>query len=315
VNRQLRRGRWLASIVSLALLVVGCSASATGSASVPATAASTSVATSIGPLSPQPSASGIPGPSASPSGASPAATPGGSTPAPRELPRGLERDAIAEVVVDGGVRVRSRPSVDAESIKYEPLLRRGDAVFIVDGPVRADGYDWYMVQSLPGGTELDVDGGPFGWVAAASRDGEAWVEDRAQTPCPKLPDEGRDVVGALPEEVLVHCFGGTEIAFDVEANVHCEGPNAFDPAWLAVGCGAIAGDSCGTCGIPIAGAPSAGIVLPREELATWSMRGHFDDPAAASCQMNATAGLGDPSPELVVHRCRTIFVVTSLAKR
>ena len=88
----------------------------------------------------------------------------------------------------------------------------------------------------------------------------------------------------------------------------------IDPAWLAVGCGAIAGDSCGTCGIPIAGAPSAGIVLPREELATWSMRGHFDDPAAAGCQATAQGNFVDPAPESVVHRCRTIFVLTSLAR-
>lgn len=231
----------------------------------------------------------------------------------RAPPRGLVRDAIAEVVVDGGVRVRSRPTVEATSIKYEPLLRRGDAVFITDGPVHADGYDWYLVQSLVGGTDLDMDG-PFGWVAAASRDGEVWVEDRAQTRCPKIPDEGQDVVGVLPEEVLLHCFGGAELAIEVEANIHCEGRNAIDPAWLAVDCGVIAGDSCGTCGTAIAAEPSAGIALPREDYARWSIRGHFDDPAAASCQSNATAGVGDPSPDLVVHRCRTTFVLTSLTR-
>ncbi len=87
-------------------------------------------------------------------------------------PRGLVRDAMAEVVVDGGVRVRSLPTVDAMSIKYEPLLSRGESLFVVDGPVTADGYDWYLVQALQG-----IDRGPFGWVAAASREGETWIDD------------------------------------------------------------------------------------------------------------------------------------------
>ncbi len=213
------------------------------------------------------------------------------------------------------MRVRSRPTVDAASVKYEPLLRRGDAVFIIDGPVKADGYAWYLVQSLPGGTDLDADGGPFGWVAAASRDGEEWIEDRGRTGCPEIPDEGRDVVGALPEEVLLYCFGSTELAFDVEANIHCEQPDPIDPAWLAVRCGVLAGDSCGACGTPIAAEPSTGIVLPREEFATWSMRGHFDDPAASSCVLAAQGNVPDPAPESIVHRCRTTFVLTSLTRR
>jgi hypothetical protein len=225
-------------------------------------------------------------------------------------PFGLVRDAMAEVVVDGGVRVRSLPTVDPSSVKYEPLLVRGDEVFIVDGPVSADGYEWYLVQSLPGGTS----GGPFGWVAAASRDGETWIDDLGGPDCPSLPGDARRL-GVLPEELLVHCYGGTERTFELDANVYClqpEGP-AIEPAWLGMGCGLLSGDACGSCGIPIAVDPQFGM-LPREELARWSFAGHFDDPAAATCRLAAPSGIDDPSPELVVHRCRTTFVLTSLVR-
>ena len=118
----------------------------------------------------------------------------------------------------------------------------------------------------------------------------------------------------MPEEVLLHCFGGSELAFEVEANIHCDGPNAIDPPWLAVGCSVIAGDACGTCGTPIAAHPASGIVLPREGSATWSMSGHFDDPASSSCVLAGQGNVADPAPESIVHRCRTTFVLTSLAR-
>jgi len=124
-------------------------------------------------------------------------------------PRALVPDAMAEVIVDGGVRVRSLPTVDTASIKYEPLLRRGDALFIVGGPVAADGYDWYLVQSLVGGADRVGEGGPFGWVAAASRDGEPWIDDASDQRCPRIPEDAFEL-SVLPEELLLHCFGGSE---------------------------------------------------------------------------------------------------------
>lgn len=227
-------------------------------------------------------------------------------------PRGLAPDAMAEVVVEGGVRVRSLPTVDATSIKYEPLLRRGDLVFIVDGPVAADGYDWYLTQSLL----ASDDRGPFGWVAAASREGETWIDDLEESDCPRIPEDAR-ALGSLPEELLLHCFGGSELSMELEANVFClpgEAVATVAPGWLAVDCGVLSGDACGACGIPIAADPQFGFELPKEDLARWALSGHFDDPAAASCRPSAVPGTDAPSLELIVHRCRTTLVLTSLTR-
>lgn len=84
---------------------------------------------------------------------SPAGTPGAGVP-------------IAVVTAAGdGLRVRSRPEVSADSKKLTPLLRTGDRMLVVNGPVSADGYAWYEVRA---------DNDLFGWVATG-KDGEEWI--------------------------------------------------------------------------------------------------------------------------------------------
>lgn len=225
-------------------------------------------------------------------------------------PMGLVHDAMAEVVVDG-VRVRGMPSTADESVKFDRLLGRGDLFFVVDGPVQGNGYDWYLGQSLIGGTET----GPFGWVAAASRDGEPWIDDATVSTCPVVPDDANRF-GVMPVELLVHCFGRTELSFELSANVYCleEEARQVDPAWLGSGCSMLSGDACGTCGLPIATDPALGVTIPDQEAATWSFRGHFDDPAAATCHAPIPAQLDTPVPEYVAHLCRMTFALTDLTR-
>ena len=52
------------------------------------------------------------------------------------------------VVVGGNLRVRSEPRVASDSILHEPLLRTGDRLFVVEGPVPASDYDWYRVAPI-----------------------------------------------------------------------------------------------------------------------------------------------------------------------
>ena len=226
-------------------------------------------------------------------------------------PRGLVRDAIAEVVADT-LRVRGLPSTSASSAKFERLLGRGDRVFIVDGPVRADGYDWYLVQSMV--DQGSEPGAPFGWVAAASRDGVPWIDDVEETGCPSVPDDANRF-GVLPPEVLIHCFGRTELSFELDANVYCLPDEArqVEPAWMGAGCGELSGDACGSCGLAIAADPALGIEIPREQSGHWAFRGHFDDPAAATCH-GITAGDTQAAQQFGVHLCRTTFVLSSLER-
>jgi anti-sigma factor RsiW len=78
-------------------------------------------------------------------------------------------DTVVEVV-STTLRVRTAPTVDnTKSVKLEPLLGLGAQLQVIDGPVSADGYDWYLVQAV---------GLPHrGWVAAADHDGTPWIEN------------------------------------------------------------------------------------------------------------------------------------------
>lgn len=97
---------------------------------------------------------------------SPLSSPGPTTSPP---PNVLAAGSVVNVVVSD-LRVRTLPTVDnSKSVKLDPLLEVGTQLQIIEGPVAADDYDWYLVQAI---------GLPHrGWVAAADHDGTPWVED------------------------------------------------------------------------------------------------------------------------------------------
>lgn len=86
-------------------------------------------------------------------------------------PEVLAAGSVVDVIVSG-LRVRTLPTVDnSKSVKLDPLLGVGTQLRIIEGPVTADDYDWYLVQAI---------GLPHrGWVAAADHDGSPWVEASA----------------------------------------------------------------------------------------------------------------------------------------
>jgi hypothetical protein len=238
------------------------------------------------------------------------------TPAPSQAtatPTAQTGTAIGNVVADG-VRVRSMPTVDPASIKYVPLLRGGDRVFVAAGPVAADGYDWFLVDTLVEWGERPL----FGWAAFESRDGEVWIAGDKDVDCPALPKEAQQL-GITNDDVLIHCFGSRDQTFELEANLNCspDDPARVEHEWLARECSLLSGDACGSCGLRIAAHPDSGIELPdRPDIATglWAITGHFDDPAAASCAIGRDADDGLLA-EWAVHYCRGTFVMTALERQ
>lgn len=108
-----------------------------------------------------PTASGAPAPSSSPE---PTSTPTGS-------PFAVGPDEVLVSVTDNLV-VRTQPGVGSDSEVYAIQLQPGDLLRLIDGPVVADGYEWYqgrvMDPTAPDGTRI-------GWVAAADQDGTPWL--------------------------------------------------------------------------------------------------------------------------------------------
>jgi hypothetical protein len=128
---------------------------------------------------------------------SPTFAPSPGTPA--VLPGVLAAGSTVDVVTSG-LRVRTAPTVDdSKSAKLEPLLSRGVQLQILDGPVTADDYDWYLVQAI---------GWPHrGWVAAADHDGVAWIEDRSASSAKPATFTAVEaaLVSGLPDKAAIGC--------------------------------------------------------------------------------------------------------------
>ena len=135
------------------------------------------------------------GQAAASSPAASAATPpsSGASPDP-----GLAVGSLAAVTIEGdNLRVRSAPTTARSSKMLKPLLPAGTRMLIVDGPVAADGYDWYEVQT--DGELIDL----FGWVATG-KDGETWLAPKGPR-CPE--DANAATVATLNRIDFLACYG------------------------------------------------------------------------------------------------------------
>jgi hypothetical protein len=232
---------------------------------------------------------------------------------------------MADVVTDD-LRVRSEPRVSEDSALLEPLLATGDRVFIVQGPVRANDYDWYEV--VPERPVIDniAEELPTGWVAAADHDGTPWLQ-AAPPECPPLPVTLGQLLD-LTAKARLACYGSRELTMEgvfLEAvtgyvsepcletlPTRCD----YSPRWLFV-----------DAGMPVSPPDETGasrwlsvIQDPERHLgdipvdgALLRITGSFDHPAARGCRY------WDPSADLdltpraqAVVECRAHFVASSM---
>jgi hypothetical protein len=256
-----------------------------------------------------PTPSVAPSPPADPSG-DPSVAPSGSP----FVPAGLGPDRIGRVVATDGLRVRSLPTVDDASERYEPTLDAGVPFYIVDGPVFADGYAWYQIDPYGGDASL-----PFGWVAAGSREGDPWIElylDGCDAMYPSVED-----LGTAPAQVSLYCHGVVfSEEYELTGNLYCDlgdieglttGPDwiEFDrycelraPDWnihdgISLQVWGQAATSLLDGGSPVDG--------------QYTVVGHFDDPASSTCRGGGVEGdVRDPAE--VVLFCRMQFVATEV---
>jgi hypothetical protein len=231
-------------------------------------------------------------PSAEPTGAS-------WTPRPAEA---LLGDSLVSVVVDR-LNLREKPTVDSESLG---VVEKGDFLWIDSSPFSHDGYSWYHAALVapagepPGVGDKILGHDKNGWIAVAKADSR-YV--KAFPPrCPATIDVS-SVQSMLGSEKLA-CFGSNTI--ELTGTFGCggcggTGPGSYDPAWLVgpfnpflLGPNPINGGS-GSFGLRFApagpGAPTSGSVI--------RVRGHFDDPASATCAISVVDPLHPNGQNLV----------------
>jgi hypothetical protein len=153
-----------------------------------------------------------PAPSTTPAAPVAAATPeasGATPPSSGESPNPpLAVGSLAVVTIEGdNLRVRSAPTTAGSSRMLKPLLPAGTRMLIVDGPVVADGYNWYEVQT--DGELIDL----FGWVATG-KDGEVWLAPKRPR-CPEDADAA--TVATLNRIDFLACYGNTQVQVTARA--------------------------------------------------------------------------------------------------
>ena len=287
-----------------------------------------------GGVAASPDASGSASPSASASAsastsASASASASASVPAPSATP--IAADTIVTTTV-GGLSVRREPGTSAERLGS---LTAGSESFVVQGPSQADGFDWYLVSNLglppnSGCAVLELETDPyncpawFGWVAAASQDGEQWLAP-VELDCPSEPLTAEAVILARTDLQRLACFGATPFTF------RAWWPEIPDDAGLGGAC-AVADrpsgwllcqninynyvtlnetEGFGGVGVQVSIDPASGLVMP--ERGTWvELRVHLDDPAAQGCADGAEELDEDVVPEQAILNCRGEMVLESV---
>ena len=156
--------------------------------------------------------------------------------APSIAASGLGPDTVAEVVTDD-LRVRTAPTADDTSVVLEPLLQPGEKLFVVDGPVEADGYPWYQIlifdeQLTMPGEALDEKVIEHGWVAGADTNGEVWLE-AARPSCPAAPEDVADLA-SIEGETALACFGDEPITINARV-LDCGESPELDPQGVCGG--------------------------------------------------------------------------------
>jgi hypothetical protein len=205
------------------------------------------------------------------------------------FPDRLALGSLAEVV-ETNVRVRSQPRVAADSTRLAPFLQPGDRLFIADGPVVADNYDWYEVVPIGTGPSRPGSDLPTGWVARGDHDAQPWIKP-VEPNCPATPvDIAR--LSSMHRLERLACFGNTPLSFsaiveggresDWTAKISADAPAAPEDMALAI-------------------RPSAKTKLPTPGPRAMDLVGAFDDP---SCQA------GGQTTPIAALSCRARFVAT-----
>jgi hypothetical protein len=230
------------------------------------------------------------------------------TPGPATTPIALAPGSLVEVLFPG-VMFYAEPN-RTNSLSDLP---HGERLWIVDGPTRAGGEDWYRIQWQPTPT---YDGIP-GWMPATI-DGHPVVQPVAPR-CPSSVADVVDLVDLVAAERLA-CFGDRPITLgpvtlrDLPDKTF---PATGSPTWLAGSATIAMFGSAGPQGVDGPLLVRAGPDLATLPLDTWlEVTGHFDDPAAAGCQRSWTGDAGStPSPETPAEQvlsCREQFVITAV---
>jgi hypothetical protein len=221
----------------------------------------------------------------------------------------------AAITISDRLRVRSLPEVSEASIRYEPLLPIGTRLAVLDGPTLGSGYAWFRVLApITGPDRTTVTDWRVGWVAAAGKDGQAWIRG-VTFGCPRDTSVRVADLASLRKPPIddgaLLCFGPSTIALDGTARLRCDGTtDPADPtAWLSARAGRRLEirDGSSTVVARLAPGTDLGIACGAALSTRSRFLAHFDDDAASGCTADAAGRPVDR--EVAEYLCRTRLVV------
>lgn len=241
--------------------------------------------------------------------AAPASAPDGTAGA--STTTGYAPDTLLSVI-EGPLRVRSKPSVEEDSVKFTPLLETGQRLYVIKGPVEGSGYaGWYLVR--PVAKRVTVDG----WVSAAARDGVPWLEPAA-VDCPSVPTLAD--IDAMDAAIRIPCFAGKELTFTatITWGAMCGDANLLSkPDWMA-GCLSTFRWGGKSSDVFVAVPPGLQSTVGTNKMGdsfTATVSARLDDPEALTCKPKPVLNV---EPDILaasaILDCRAMFVVTSFER-
>ena len=136
-----------------------------------------------------------------------------------------------------------------------------------------------------------------------------------------------DITSLIDQTDPLPCYGRADLTVDALVTGGAfDCPGGLEPAWLGCSGYVLLNPLPGASGDPEfllvarATGPSMTAVLRPdiEPLRSHAMdtvvhlTGHYDDPAAQSCRYTSWPDANPPSPEEVIHTCRSTFVITAM---
>lgn len=215
-------------------------------------------------------------------------------------------------MVTNDLVVRSLPEISAESIIDPIMLSEGKLLFVLNGPVAADGFDWYRVAPFDEFlSDIASEAPRLGWVAAG-KDGEIWIAPwMGECPAPTLEE-----IRWRWSSLRVACFGDDELTLEgTIGECSYTVPGTISPEWLA-------NFHCPLLPFDFEEGPFGGLPIHREDQTTGiqdvgvavRVVGHFDHSAARTCIEHALEGEEPTPPELLILYCRGEFVMTDITE-
>ncbi len=206
--------------------------------------------------------------------------------------------------------VRSLPGTGSDSEIYSPSLSAPTLLYVLDGPVAADGYDWFRVVPFEGFySDVEYPVPDMGWVAAAGKDGERWIGPWTGT-CPEPTADG---LMYRPGFIGLACYGDQELTVEGTFKECYDVGQSATPSWQARYCVL---EPFGYVGELLSGFTFYRTTGAAEPSAGQAVRvtGQHDHPAAPACEEHLQEGDDAGPPEVVALRCRALFVATEITE-